>query len=331
MAIISALRSMANLPRSGSTSVSTSSTFSKLFVAGYATETSLSAKDVAYLLDNRDDPEVDAAIKAYLKVQFSGGKDTSSTSTEHFELASKVEKKYVAAQVISQGVLNVALPLSYDGKDFAPVKRYVSELTKLASKAGFEDATVEVEKQLAQKAKTAESLKDFLGRIQSLTSPEFHAALSEALVQVETETNSAVSLDASSEGYKKFAAKVQAIATAHKMPWKVLVDAKKPATSSDDAVKKAYQSWVQSARLADAVAEIDVLKTEATTLLDKHLTKTAETVKKEQESSLASLQKKLEASKGAAWAAKFQEDLKNIKWFDAAVAANPSSGPKATA
>ena len=41
--------------------------------------------------------------------------------------------------------------------------------------------------------------------------------------------------------------------------------------------------------------------------------------------------KKLEASKGTKWAAQFQEDLKNIAWFDAAVAASPSSGPKATA
>jgi hypothetical protein len=64
---------------------------------------------------------------------------------------------------------------------------------------------------LAQRARTAESLKDFLSRIQSLTSPDFHAALSEALVQVETETNSTVSLDASSEGYKKFAAKAQVL------------------------------------------------------------------------------------------------------------------------
>jgi hypothetical protein len=82
-----------------------SSSTSCLFSLSSLSETPLNAKDVAYLLDNRDDPEVDAAIKAYLKAQFSGGKDSSSTSTEHFELASKVEKKYIAAQVISQGVL----------------------------------------------------------------------------------------------------------------------------------------------------------------------------------------------------------------------------------
>ena len=62
----------------------------------------LSTKDVAYLLDNRDDPEVDAAIKQYLKAQYAGGKATPSTAGG--ELASKVEKKYIAAQVVAQGV-----------------------------------------------------------------------------------------------------------------------------------------------------------------------------------------------------------------------------------
>ena len=62
----------------------------------------LTTKDVAYLLDNRDDPEVDAAIKTYLKGQFAGAKPTPSTSSG--ELASKVEKKYIAAQVVAQGV-----------------------------------------------------------------------------------------------------------------------------------------------------------------------------------------------------------------------------------
>lgn len=62
----------------------------------------LSTKDVAYLLDNRDDPEVDAAIKQYLKAQYAGGKATPSSTGG--ELASKVEKKYIAAQVVAQGV-----------------------------------------------------------------------------------------------------------------------------------------------------------------------------------------------------------------------------------
>lgn len=62
----------------------------------------LTTKEVAYLLDNRDDPEVDAAIKTYLKAQYGGAKPTVSSSAG--ELASKVEKKYIAAQVVAQGV-----------------------------------------------------------------------------------------------------------------------------------------------------------------------------------------------------------------------------------
>jgi hypothetical protein len=98
-----------------------------------------------------------------------------------------------------------------------------------------------------------------------------------------------------------------------------------------DDVKKSFQAWAQAAAVADAKAEIEVLKTEAATLLDKHLTKTADQVKKEASASLAALQKKLEASKGAPWAAQFQADLKNIAWFDSQVLAAPAVGPKASA
>ena len=62
----------------------------------------LTTKEVAYLLDNRDDHEVDAAIKTYLKAQYGGAKPTASSSAG--ELASRVEKNYIAAQVVAQGV-----------------------------------------------------------------------------------------------------------------------------------------------------------------------------------------------------------------------------------
>ena len=62
----------------------------------------MSTKQVAYLLDNRDDPEVDAAIKAYLKAQYGGAK--ASPASAAGELVSKIEKKYIAAQVVAQGV-----------------------------------------------------------------------------------------------------------------------------------------------------------------------------------------------------------------------------------
>ena len=46
---------------------------------------------------------------------------------------------------------------------------------------------------------------------------------------------------------------------------------------------------------------------------------------------MASLVKKLDSAKGSKWAEQFKADLKNIAWFDAAVAASPAAGPKATA
>ena len=56
-----------------------------------------------------------------------------------------------------------------------------------------------------------------------------------------------------------------------------------------------------------------------------------EQAKKDHEASLASLIKKIDSTKGSKWAAQFQQDLKNIEWFDKAVAASPTVGPKATA
>ena len=56
------------------------------------------------MLDNRDDPEVDAAIKAYLKAQYKGGSSAVEKAEETYELASKVERKYVAAQVVDYGI-----------------------------------------------------------------------------------------------------------------------------------------------------------------------------------------------------------------------------------
>lgn len=288
----------------------------------------MSQKDVAYILDSAsDDPEVAAAVKAYQMAAFAG-KTSPATGSDDLALAAKVERKYASAQIVAQGVQNIALPLSYDGKDTSPIKRYAAQLAKLAAKAGFEDATTEVEKRLSEKAKTAESAKEFLVKVEAFASPDFHVAVSEALSQVEAETNSTVTMDSSSSGYKKFAAKVQSIASAHNIPWKTLVDAKK--ADSGDAVKKGYQSWVQSARISDALAEIEVLKAEATALLDKHLTKTAEQVKTDQASSLSSLQKKIEAAKGAKWAEQFSQDLKTIAWFDAQVQKQPALGPKAS-
>lgn len=50
--------------------------------------------------------------------------------------------------------------------------------------------------------------------------------------------------------------------------------------AQDDAVRRDYQAWLHSARLADAIAEVEVLKAEAAAVLDKHLTKTADQVRR---------------------------------------------------
>lgn len=68
----------------------------------YAAE-ALSRKDAAQMMDNRDDPEVNAAVKEYMRAQFKGGKAAEKVE-ETFELASKVERKYVAAQTVEYGI-----------------------------------------------------------------------------------------------------------------------------------------------------------------------------------------------------------------------------------
>lgn len=78
-------------------------------------------------------------------------------------------------------------------------------------------------------------------------------------------------------------------------------------------------------------AEIEDLRSEAARLLDAQLSKPAPAARKEQEAAMAALQRKLEAARGTKWAAKFQEDLKFVEWFDSAVAADPANGPRATA
>jgi hypothetical protein len=78
-------------------------------------------------------------------------------------------------------------------------------------------------------------------------------------------------------------------------------------------------------------AEIDDLRAEATRLLDLQLTKSADAIRKDHAAAMAALQRKLEAAKGTKWAAKFQEDLAFVSWFDGAVAADPANGPRAAA
>lgn len=97
-------------------------------------------------------------------------------------------------------------------------------------------------------------MKDLLAKIRPYTSPDFHAALSEALADVEADAG-AVPLDGSSPAYKKFASKVQAVAQAHKLPWQMLMSYNAKYASADDdtraALRKDYAAFLSAAALAD--------------------------------------------------------------------------------
>jgi hypothetical protein len=77
------------------------------------------------------------------------------------------------------------------------------------TQAGLEDPTAELNKKLTEASRGIESVKDFLGRVQSLVPAAFHAALLEAVQEVENSLSATVLLDGSSPGYKQFAAKLK--------------------------------------------------------------------------------------------------------------------------
>eukprot|EP00879_Flechtneria_rotunda_P001714 GHRR01001877.1.p1 GENE.GHRR01001877.1~~GHRR01001877.1.p1 ORF type:complete len:393 (+),score=143.33 GHRR01001877.1:139-1179(+) len=302
----------------------------------YATQ-GFTDKDVMFNLDNTSDPEAEAAIKAFQREQFAvaAKNEVKKPSAEpELELAAKVERKYMAAQIVESGIQNVAVPLSWEAEGgVATLKRYIAQLQSVGTQAGFGPPDRELESRLSEAAERAESAKDLLNRLRPFTSPDYHAALSEALSATEAETGAPVSLDGASEGYKKFASKVKAVAQQHKLPWQLLLPVKQKLPNADDdtadKLRKDYNAWLQAAAVADAKAEIAELQAEATRLLDSQLAKSAEAVKKEQQAALAATARKLEAAKSAPWAAAYKKDLEFTAWFDKAVEANPAVGPKA--
>uniref|UniRef100_A0A7S3R9S3 Uncharacterized protein n=1 Tax=Dunaliella tertiolecta TaxID=3047 RepID=A0A7S3R9S3_DUNTE len=293
---------------------------------GMATEAS--KKDIVHFLSNQDsDVEVDSAIKGYMRAAYKAGKSIPPEKPEEvYELSSKVQRKYIAAQIVDSGIQGVSVPLAWEHEGPASLNRYAAQLLSIGAKAGFEEPMVEVRKRVAEKAAISGSAKELLNSIKPYTSPEFHSALMEALASVEADGES-VSLDGASAGYKKFAEKVKAVAEAHKLPWKMLLDNSKPSIGQT----KEYAAWVQSARVADTKAEISVLQAEATALLDRHLTKSAQQIKQEQEAAMAALHKRIEANKGAAWAEQYKKDLAALAAYDAQCQADPVNGPKISA
>eukprot|EP00955_Chlamydomonas_euryale_P081525 363592-Chlamydomonas_euryale.AAC.9 len=208
-----------------------------------------------------------------------------------------------------------------DDRDLAsPLPRSPHATRHPHPQAGFESALTEVSKRVSERASTATTAKEFLDRVAPLSSPGFHAALLDALAATEAASGGVVTMDPASEGYKAFAKKVEAAAA------KAGLDVKGMMAGADSAAAAA-----EKAAAADAAADIAALRESAAAALDKHLGKTAAAVAAEQAAALAALQRKLASAGDAPWAAKMQADLKAVAWFDAAVAANPAAGPKATA
>lgn len=338
MALTNSFRQLAQLSRSAQ---GNQAVFGRLLPAlagsarGYATEESLSRKEVVHLLDNRSDPETDAAIKAFMKQAYADAAKPAASAVasadDGLELTTKVEKKYIAAQVVESGIQGVSVPMAWDKEGSnTSLKRYVAQLLDVGKKAGFEDAASELHARLVDHAAVAGSVKEFLAKARPFMGPDFHAALIEALNEVEA-TSGTVAFEPASPGYKAFAAKVKALAQSHKIPWQLL--SAQRAGGADEAARdglaKDYAAWLQAAHMQDAAGEIAELQAEATRLLDIHLSKTAEQVRQEQTAALAAITRKLEAAKGARWAAQYQEDLKYLGWFDGKVAADPRSGPRA--
>lgn len=187
--------------------------FSRGFAASSAANEAFSRKDVVYNLDNSSDPEAEAAIKAFQRQQFAAAAKAEAKAAApepDLELASKIERKYMAAQVVESGIQNISVPLSYEsGGGIAALKRYVAQLQNVGAQAGFAAPAVELDNKLSEVTKGAETAKDLLGRLKPYTSTEYHAALTEALAAVEAETGGAVMLDGASPGYKKFTDKVK--------------------------------------------------------------------------------------------------------------------------
>jgi hypothetical protein len=290
-------------------------------------------KDVIYNLDNPD-PEAEASIKAFLKAQYAAaakGPLPPPPAEPELELTQKIERKYVAAEIVETGIQSIAVPLSSDST--TPLKRYLAQLHITGKQAGFEELDAELSHKLKEAAGTTTSVRAFLQKAWPYASPEFHAALVDALTAVEANTEAPITFE--SPEYAKFTERVKALAQQHKLPWQMLLSYKTRLAGANeeaaDGLKKDYAAWLQNAQLADVKAELEDLKAEAVKLLDGHLSKSADAVRKEQQAALNALTRKLEAARGTKWAAKYQQDLQYLQWFDAKVAENPASGPRPSA
>lgn len=116
MALTNVVRQLASLAGSSSSSSSSALVSAAAPAAAvvlglsrsFATqEPGFSRKDVVYNLDNTSDPEAAAAIKAFQRQQFAAaakGAAAAGPEEPEYELASQIERKYAAAQVVESGI-----------------------------------------------------------------------------------------------------------------------------------------------------------------------------------------------------------------------------------
>jgi hypothetical protein len=109
-------------------------------------------KDVIYNLGNTSDPEAEAAIKAFQREQFAAaakGPAGAAAAEQDQELAAKLERKYMAAQIVESGIQNVAVPLSDEADGgLTAVKRYLAQLQDVGAQAGFAAPAAELDAKL---------------------------------------------------------------------------------------------------------------------------------------------------------------------------------------
>jgi len=112
MALTNALRQLAVLAGSSGSSLigagAAAPAAATLLSRSFATQQpAFGRKDVVYNLNNSSDPEAEAAIKAYQRQQFaaaSKGPAAGGAAEPEYELASQIERKYAAAQIVESGI-----------------------------------------------------------------------------------------------------------------------------------------------------------------------------------------------------------------------------------
>jgi hypothetical protein len=110
MALTNALRQFAAFAGSGSSVVlsGAAAPAASVLCRSFATqESSFGRKDVVYNLNNTSDPEAEAAVKAFQREQFAAaakGPAAAGKEEPEYELASQIERKYAAAQIVESGI-----------------------------------------------------------------------------------------------------------------------------------------------------------------------------------------------------------------------------------